>query len=576
MPEQDQSALVVEAGDDWKYPLQLLVVPAIIIIGHLAYMSLSSLVVNYDCAYYLLCAKMLLQGKQPLIDFVDLLPPIIFYLSVPPVWLSQAFQVPIATVWTMTVLGAVLLSFLLSLLVLRSTKETSHQDWLAIGPLMSGFLLFNLILGFHFGQREHIFVLMFFPIFLMRWLRWTHPIGLTINNFFAIFCGSACAIAIFVKPQFLILPLLLELYFSQLPRHQKRWQVLKTPECFSLVITLLLCLVASSFIPNIQIYYSRWVPFVSLGYGAFFAPDPLFMLFFAAPDGEILGSTFLALMVCIAAYFFSQRSVLLGALFVWTIAGLLIYLLQGRGWSYQSIPAVCGYFLLCNVMIVQIAQFLISRIVQLRSGLSRFNPPLWSSDPRQESKRSQIATLVFLTYAVLLLPISTLLVSDSTATATTIQILDDMIASRTKARDTVVVLHTLIPNAHQAQLRLDRQPGCRYIWCFPLRMTEYLKKSNTTKERALREEPRIVSEIIQDIQKSKPELIAIEAFSHDGSDWTLYKSLQQNGILKGSLRDYEPVGGCNKFAIWKRQASKRSSSFGIQQLNKSDPRTIKP
>jgi len=315
---------------------------------------------------------------------------------------------------------------------------------------------------------------------------------------------------------------------------------------------------------------------VSLGYGAFFAPDPLFMLFFAAPDGEILGSTFLALMVCIAAYFFSQRSVLLGALFVWTIAGLLIYLLQGRGWSYQSIPAVCGYFLLCNVMIVQIAQFLISRIVQLRSGLSRFNPPLWSSDPRQESKRSQIATLVFLTYAVLLLPISTLLVSDSTATATTIQILDDMIASRTKARDTVVVLHTLIPNAHQAQLRLDRQPGCRYIWCFPLRMTEYLKKSNTTKERALREEPRIVSEIIQDIQKSKPELIAIEAFSHDGSDWTLYKSLQQNGILKGSLRDYEPVGGCNKFAIWKRQASKRSSSFGIQQLNKSDPRTIKP
>lgn len=558
-PEQEKSAVITEASVGSIYPLKLLIVPGVVILGLLMLTVLNSQdFVNYDCAYYFLCAKLLLQGKQPFVDFVDLLPPIIFYISVPPVWLSQVLNVPIATVWSMAVWCTVALSFLACVFVLRAAKDISSRDWLAIAPLVCGFLLFNLILGFHFGQREHFFILTYFPIFLIRWLRWTQPGGYKPNQMLAIICGSACALAVFVKPQFLIIVLLLELYFSQTPQQNKPWHVLKAAEFISMLATLCVCLAVSSFIPNVQTYYSRWVPFVSQGYAAFFAPNPFFMLLFAAPDGQMMGNTILAGVVCIVAFFLSGRSVLLGSLFVWTVAGALLYVLQGRGWSYQSIPAICGYFLLCTGMLVMVAERLISGIAKMRSSLQCLSPRMWCPDPSVDTPtsesneiKSRIATVIFLAYALLLMPISTFLVHNSAATATTFKTLDGTIARQTEPRDKVVILHTLIPNAHQAQLLLDRDPGCRYIWCFPLRMTDYLKKTYSTREKGLTEEPRIVSEIIEDIRKSKPKLIAIEAFSPDGAKWTLLDTLAGYHFFARALSNYEPIGGCNKFAVWK-------------------------
>ena len=571
-PEQEKSTVRAAASGSFDYPLTLLLVP--VAIG-LLLSSMSVFTggdfVNYDCAYYFLCAKLLLQGKQPFVDFVDLLPPIIFYIAAPPVWLSQVLKLPIALVWSTTVVCTIALSLVASIFVLKSAKDSSNRDWLFIGPLLCGFALFNLVLGFHFGQREHIFVLTYFPIYLIRWLRWTQPDEYKPNRTLATICGSACAVAIFVKPQFLIVPVLVELYFSQLPLRKNLWRLVRAPEFTSLMATLCACLLLSAFIPNVQAYYSRWVPFISHGYGAFFAANPFFMLLFAAPDGQMVGNTILAGLVCIAALLVSGRSILLGSLFVWTVAGLLLYVVQGRGWSYQSIPAVCGYFLLCSVMLTIIAELLISCVVHIRPSLHWLKPRNWQTDPSSEPQSSvekhKIATVVFLTYAVLLMPVSTLLVHNSSATATTFQTLDDLIASQTQPKDKVVILHTLMPNAHQAQLRLDRDPGCRYIWCFPLRMTEYLKKSDTTRERALTEEPRIVSEIVEDIRKSKPTLIAVEAFSPDGTKWTLLQSLANHHFFERALTDYEPIGGCNKFAVWKlRTNSPISNSPSSTQL----------
>jgi hypothetical protein len=559
------------------YPAKLLVIPAILILAQLLVALLNSGdFVNYDCAYYFLGAKLLLEGKKPLLDFVDLLPPIILYLSVPPIWFSQAVIQPIATVWSLTVWTTVAITSSASVLILRSANDVGNRDWLCIGPLMCSFLLFNLVLGFHFGQREHIFVLVFFPMFLIRWLRWTQPQAPKIHNCLASICGCACAIAVFVKPQFLLLPLALEFYFLLRSRHRLPWHKLSqarepsegdgrprlfgTEELVSFLITSLACLIGSCFIPNIDTYYSRWVPLVSQGYGAFFSTNPELMLFFVAPDGQLLGSRLLALVVVAAAFFLSRRSVLIGALLVWTVAGLILYLVQGRGWSYQSIPAVCGYFLLSNTVVAFAVPSMLAKISTMHVRLSHLSPSLLVAEsvsvPNQT--RAKVSTVVFLIYGLLLLPLSTLLVHNSSATATTLKSVDCVIESQTKVNDTIVILHTLLPNAHQAQLRLNREPGCRYVWCFPLRMIAYMKLKQSMNISSM--ESLIVSEIIQDIQKSRPKLIAIEAFASDASGWTLYKSLLAYDFSNRALRDYEPIGCINKLVFFKRKENETAKS----------------
>jgi len=84
-----------------RYPLRLLLIPALVVVGELIATLISRTgPINYDCAYYLLCAGLLVDGKTPITDFVDILPPIIFYLSLPSYWLSQLINLPVSNCFT--------------------------------------------------------------------------------------------------------------------------------------------------------------------------------------------------------------------------------------------------------------------------------------------------------------------------------------------------------------------------------------------------------------------------------------------------------------------------------------------
>lgn len=344
------------------YPLRLLIIPAVVLGAMLvSNMFLRTEPINYDCAYYLLCAGLLADGKTPMADFVDILPPVVFYLSLPSVWLSQFVKQSISDCFTILTSACLCLSIVGSIIVMRRAKAIEIVDWLALGPVLVGFVLFNVILGFHFGQREHLFILALFPFFLIQWLRTNSAPTPEICRYLAAICGLACALVICVKPQLVMIPAAIVLSLLKSKRSPRR-NVFLDPEVTFLIGGICFCFIVSFFIPGVNVYYERWVPFFSKGYAAFFATDLSILYLFVSPDGHMIGSRLALCVLCVVAYLVRRSSTLLNPLLAWTVAGLLVYFIQGRGWSYQSIPFVCGYFLLVSVII---SVFATKALVQL-------------------------------------------------------------------------------------------------------------------------------------------------------------------------------------------------------------------
>ncbi|MBX3136434.1 hypothetical protein KF707_09375 [Candidatus Obscuribacterales bacterium] len=534
------------------YPVQLVAIPVATVFGLLLYAVLSAPgFINYDCAFYLLGSKLLLDGRQQL---VDLLPPIIFYFAVPPWWISKLTSLPITLVWQLFVLGAVYLSGFATVAILQKARLSgsvsleeqgalARRDLFSVGPLVTAFFLFQLTLGFHFGQREHFFVLAYFPLFLLRWLRW-HNRYPSSKNLVATVLGVTCGAITYVKPQFLLVLILIELTLFVSTRHQKQWRnCVLAAEQIALIVTLLLCFLASFAIPNIGEYYTRWIPFLTSGYAAYNAPSLADILSFTSPDGHLLANPVIAIVILTGAMCFWKRSSLIPPLIAWVIGGLLVFLIQGRGWSYQSIPCVSGFFLVSSVVIYSVVEFTLSFVA------SKINTARSLS-----SNARQFAVISFLLWSCILMPLTPFLVKNSMVTGKTFDTLDRLVEVETKSGDSIVILHTMLPHAHQLQLKKDLTPATRYVWCFPLRMTSFLLRENDNREMVKRQEQTVVTEIVDDVQTGKPRLVIIEAWVTQPGGWTLARALEEHRFNQRALIGYEPMGMVDGCAVWKRRS----------------------
>jgi len=153
------------------YPLKLLVIPVVVLLPLLLYSILSQpQMINHDCAFILHGAQLIIDGKHPMTDFLDMAPPLTFYSVVPLCFIAQSLSLQLPLAWNLLCFAFVCVSSALAILIVRrdSDKHTPF-DWLMIGPLFCAFLLWNLVITYHLGQREHLFVLTFFLFFLSRW-----------------------------------------------------------------------------------------------------------------------------------------------------------------------------------------------------------------------------------------------------------------------------------------------------------------------------------------------------------------------------------------------------------------------
>jgi hypothetical protein len=169
--------------------------------------------VNYDVAVAISIARLLLRGATPYVDYVNLNPPLIHYLHVLPAWVAARLGANPIVTFSWLVMG---LTGWTVFAVHRITRNLENRPAAttieAVIVLDVALISWKLAVYNAFGQREHLFILLFLPYFLLRWLRLHHHKEVGKN--FAIIVGVLAAIGICLKPHFLLIWIAVEAFLA--------------------------------------------------------------------------------------------------------------------------------------------------------------------------------------------------------------------------------------------------------------------------------------------------------------------------------------------------------------------------
>ena len=166
--------------------------------------------INEDGALRIQLAQWVLEGKLPYVDFIDVTPPATTYLSVIPVLLSRLLSVNVIFAFSISILALVAWS---SWMIRRMVRRSGTVfDSTQLGAMLFVWTLFSVLMfkRGYFGEREHIFVLLYLPFLVVRWLRVQDG---RIAPLTAFIVGFAAGVGTCIKPYFVLVALMPELYW---------------------------------------------------------------------------------------------------------------------------------------------------------------------------------------------------------------------------------------------------------------------------------------------------------------------------------------------------------------------------
>jgi hypothetical protein len=177
----------------------------------LAWHAQSLLYFSWDNSILLHETERLLAGGSYTHNFFETSPPMIFYLYLPVVLFTKMFSTSPTSLLISFRVYIFLLTFLClwlyqSLAIHIFKKEDTLFRDLAFFSLMAIFLIFPM---FELGQRDCLFMLLSLPYVTTAVLRIEN---IKINLFKAILIGFLAGLGVGIKPHFIFLPLLIELY----------------------------------------------------------------------------------------------------------------------------------------------------------------------------------------------------------------------------------------------------------------------------------------------------------------------------------------------------------------------------
>jgi hypothetical protein len=280
---------------------------------------------NADVSWLLTLAEKLLDGRR---DFIEVNPPGAILAYVPAVWLAR--MVGISPETTSDVL--VFLLAAVSLGLVSRILGPRYADLRNMPVVTAGAIATLLVLPtYTFGEREHLCVLLVLP--------WAAAIvarieGRIPGRSLLVLAGLACALCVMVKPHFFLLIGVLACALAWRTRSVRALFVLEN--CVAAALLALYGAVVWVAFPE---FLSQTVPLVS----AVYVPNRLDLPTMLFAWVSILWVCIIAMVAMAGAL--RRRDALTGVLLTMSVVSSLSFLLQGKGWSYQSYPAIGFAFL---------------------------------------------------------------------------------------------------------------------------------------------------------------------------------------------------------------------------------------
>jgi len=282
--------------------------------------------INHDVAWFYYVARGVMHGGTLYKDFIEPNAPLASMSLVPAVLLAGAFSITPDLAVEILVLAVASVSMALSLAVLRRMLTSAAA---LLSALLALTVAFIFLPNAGFGQREHILAILLTPYVLGCIASCA---GLRLPRALACAIGVAAAIAVGLKPHFILVPAAVEaaVLFRTGIKATCRAQPLALAAGLAVIVAVTLL-----FFP---LYASEVVPWAVALYGGYNAPV------------QLLGYVFYAVYVGVALWFCwgAAGTPLADAarlcLTMAALGALGAYIAQAKGAVYQILP--CSFFLL--------------------------------------------------------------------------------------------------------------------------------------------------------------------------------------------------------------------------------------
>jgi len=345
------------ASRDWLAPLS----SRLVFLGAAAALVAAGLVPvlvwggNLDAAWYLYVARRVLAGAHLYRDIVEVNPPLIVALSVPPAWLARELGVLDLAVYDLAAaaLAALSVGFAGSILMrLPGALSSSARRALLLLLLAA---LFPLAAA-DFGQREHLLLALVLPYLCLSAVR---AEGRVVPGAEAIAAGVMAGVGLCLKPFYLPLWVAVEAYLAVGRRAGPPWRRAETPAIGAVLVLYGAAVVA--FAPGYLSLVGRLGPLY-----ASLLRVPLAALI-ASPDGALP-------LLAVAALAVTPRSGALRSvgdvMLIAVATSLLAVLLQEKGWSYHYYPSRAESLLALGVVPLSAASAGVARARALAARLT--------------------------------------------------------------------------------------------------------------------------------------------------------------------------------------------------------------
>jgi len=510
-------------GDSNLLPLLMVVLAGLLMAaGGIFYWLSHPMLIYPDQALYVHMAKLFLQGKIPYVEMFDNNPPLAIYLEILPVWLSQAFKLTEPLAFSMYIWALIIFSCTTGGIALwRSGCRGSLYAGLAT---LLGFVYFNQHQVVDFGQREHIFAILYLPFFLLRYLRWQ---GKKIDAPLAILIGACAGIGISLKHYFLLVALAPEIVWLVERRSIKPFFKAET---VAMAVTILLYLLHFLFLPKeeLQFFFGVIVPIYKAGY-SYYTTSMSFNL-----NTYWRGDFYIMALTCIGALLLSRRSSLVMPLQAFSLMSAAIFILAGQVWSYHVLPVRMANEIALSVQAFLFCFYLPDFMRTKKWAAAAFAGLVLATAGYQTLERKRQILSERERGEVFFLPT---LGYDGDCPASDINPYTQIVVDRTAKDDSILFISSSMGPAYPVYLQSRRQPASRFLHAMVLPLLASVIDNPQTgddREQFKERMKQFLDWYGQDIALHKPKLIFVQ-------NNFIYGLLSRHGFFKRYMSNYKVI-----------------------------------